>query len=179
MTHVCAADPGFRSDASGAVVVHVGGRIVTLVGWLERRPDGAPLQPSVVCRDIATLAHKYGCTEVWSDFFYSESMREELGKANLGLRLGPTGATGKTEIWSTTRTMIHEGRAQIPNVRALVAQLKQVRARPTNGGGLSIEQPRVKGSHGDLASAYALAMWAANKHAGRDTERVIRIRSNR
>lgn len=166
MITVCAADPGFRSDASAAVVVRVDGNTLTLVGWLERRPQGAPLQPSAVCRDIAGLAKKFDCTAVWSDFFYSESMREELAKHSLGLELGPTGQAGKVEVWSTARTLIHEGRVRVPDVRALVAQLKQVRARPTSGGGLSIDQPRVKGSHGDLASAFALALWAANKSIG-------------
>jgi hypothetical protein len=165
--HVCAADFAFRSDASAAVVLRVEGRIVRLVGSEETRPErGKPLKPSVVIGGVAKLAKAFHCHEVWSDFHYSETVREELAKAEIGLQLGPAGSGGKTEVWTTTRALIHEGRVKAPMVLTLITQLKAVRARPTPGGGLSIEQPRRPGSHGDLAAAFALALWAANKQMG-------------
>jgi hypothetical protein len=174
--HVCAADLGLRSDGTGAVVLrvdHVLGASgpdgkrprrthLTLASYYERRPTReAPLSPSVVCGDIARIARARGCREVWADQFYVEAFREELRKHGLVLREAPAGVTGKAEVWSTCRARILEGHVSVPNVPALLSQLKAVRSRPTSGGGLSIEQPRAKGTHADLASAFALAVWAA------------------
>lgn len=164
--HVCAADLGFRSDASAAVVISAEQRTLSLAGWLERRPsNGRALQPSAVLADIARLARHFGCGEVWSDFHYSETAREELAKSGVNLRLGPTGATGKTVVWTAARAVILEGRVRVPRIHPLLTQLKAVRGRATSGGGLSIEQPRKYGSHGDLATAFALALWAATDEA--------------
>lgn len=169
--HVCAADLGLRSDGTGACVLrvddHEEGNAITLVGHYERRPtEGKPLSPSVVCVDVAHLARHFGCSVVWSDLFYVEAFREELQKRGLMLREAPTGASGKAEVWTTCRAEILEGRVRVPRVGPLLAQLKLVRSRPTSGGGLSIEQPRRQGTHGDLASAFALAVWAAVRGGG-------------
>lgn len=169
MSCTIAADLGFRSDSSAAAVVRAVGRRFVLVDYLEQRPTaGKPLQPSVVLGAIAKLAVRHQCGAVWSDFHYSETAKEELAKNSVGLSLGPAGATGKVEVWTTARALILEGRVFTPNVPGLLAQLKLVRSKPTAGGGLSIEQPRRAGSHGDLAAAFALALWAANAHPAFD-----------
>jgi hypothetical protein len=169
--HVCAADLGVRRDGTGAVVLRVdesaAGKHLTLVGHYERRPtEGKPLSPTIVCVDVAHLARRFQCLTVWSDLFYVESLREELQKRGLMLRDAPAGATGKVEVWTTCRAEILEGRIAAPRIPALLTQLKQVRSKPTSGGGLAIEQPRRPGTHGDLASAFALAVWAAIRGGG-------------
>ena len=162
-----AADLGFRSDASAAVAIRVElssdkkSRRFTLLDWLELRPHGGPLTPSDVCHRIARLALSVDCRSVWSDFHYSESARELLRGHGVALELGPGGATGKTEVWTTARSLVHSGAVSVPDLPVLLEQLKSVRHKPTTAGGISITQPRRGNSHGDLAAAFALALWVA------------------
>lgn len=164
--HVVAADLGFRSDASAAVALRVercdATRRAVLVDWLELRPQGVALRPSDVCGRVAQLAKNVGCGLVWSDYHYSETLKEELARHRVQLMLGPTGSNGKQEVWTEARQMIHAGSVTTPDLPSLLDQLRAVRHRPTPGGGIAIEQPRRRGSHGDLAAAFALALWAAS-----------------
>ena len=69
---------------------------------------------------------------------------------------------------------MHEGRIKLPKNPRLIRQLKEVVAKPTPGGGLSITSPRRKGAgHGDLVSALVLAIWEA-KRAVPDAGREVR-----
>ena len=63
------------------------------------------------------------------------------------------------------RALLHESKVRIPaGNRRLLQQLRQVVSKPTPGGQLTITSPRRGGAHGDLASAFVLAAWDAQKH---------------
>lgn len=158
---LCAADLGFRSDASAAVVLHVEpSGLVRFAEHVELRPEkGRPLSPEFVFSEIAGLAKRHSCTSVISDIHYVESLREDMRKAGLDVFLAPGGITGKLAAHTAARNAIHEGRVELPELKRLVEQLSEVSARPTPGGQLQISARRKRGSHGDLASAFILALW--------------------
>jgi len=91
-------------------------------------------------------------------------MREHLEKSRVQLASAPEGASGKEAVYRRVKTLLHEGRVVLPRACArLVRQLKDVMMRPTSGGGVQILSPRKAGGHGDIVSAWVLAVWQADR----------------
>jgi len=158
-------DPAFQRDASAGVVVRKNGALFEVCEVFERRPErGTPLVPSAVVREFAAIAKKHGANKVCSDVHYQESVREHLRESGLSFAEAPGGNQGKGEVYDFARDAIHAGRVRwSAGHRRLTQQLREVIARPLPGGLVSIQSPRRKGSHGDIASAFCLALWAAEK----------------
>jgi hypothetical protein len=159
------ADFAFRSDSSALCVVEktpAGRYRVRLLE--ELRPQrGAPLKPSAVVERFADLVKPYGVDSVSADGFYRESISEHLNAAKLGLDDLPGGQTGKVAQYTLARSLLHEGRVDLPDRGAerLCRQLSEIASKPTTGGGLTIMAPRRDG-HGDQVSAFVAGLWAAS-----------------
>ena len=158
--YAAAADFGFRSDSSALVVVSFDGKTYRVVAYLELRPrKGEPLKPSSVVSAFAEIAKQYGVSGIVSDAHYREAIAEALEAHGLFIIDAPPGQIGKTETFARARSVLNEGRLRIPDDARLLAQLRDVRSKPTPGGGVSIVQPRrAGGGHGDLVSALVLAV---------------------
>ncbi|MFH1177445.1 MAG: hypothetical protein V1750_08565 [Acidobacteriota bacterium] len=164
--HAAGCDFGFRTDSSTIAIVRRRGEHYELVDWLELRPTrGAPLKPSEVCEQFATIAKRHSVTALAADSHYVESVREHLGSHSLDLEEPPGGQDAKAESYVALRALLHEGRLHLPErATRMLAQLRAVVARPLPGGGLSVSSPRSRvGGHGDLASALVLAVWSAGR----------------
>jgi hypothetical protein len=155
-----AADFAFRSDSSALVVARYDGRFYGVANLLELRPErGKPLAPSHVVARFAEVTKSYGLDHVIADGHYRESIHEHLLTHGLEIIDAPAGLNGKIETYSRARAVLHEGRAKLPNDPRFLAQLRAVTSRPMPGGGLSIVSPRrAGGGHGDLVSAWVLAV---------------------
>jgi hypothetical protein len=141
----------------------------TVVSMRELRPaKNAPLKLSLIVATFAEEARPFGVTDLMSDGHAREPAREFT--APLGIRIvdAPTGQAGKVETHLFAKKLLSEGRCTIPSGR-LPAQLKMITATPTTGGGLSIKVPRRAGSHGDLASAWILAICSVGGSGARPT----------
>lgn len=160
--YACAVDLGFKSDSSACVVVEFDGRDYRTVRVCELRPTAqAALLPSEVVATFAGIAREFGCSHVISDGHYREAVAEHLQTHRLGLQDAPAGVTGKNESYARARAVLHEGRCILPEHPRLLSQLRAVVSKPTPGGGLSISTPRkAGGGHGDIASAWVLAVHA-------------------
>lgn len=160
-----ACDLGFKNDSSTLVIVQFDGRKYHLVDAMEKRPrPGRPLRPSEVVKDFAAVAKRYGCKGIISDGHYRESVKEHLAEHKLTLLDAPEGLKGKQEVFSRTRSVLHEGLCTFPTselTKRLVSQAKLVTSKASMGGGLTIKIPRKIGmGHGDLVSAWVLAVHA-------------------
>lgn len=158
-----ACDLGFKHDSSTLAIVQFDGRKYHTLYLRELRPKaGAPLKPSEVVKEFASIAKRYGCHAVISDGHYRESVKEHLAEYNLSLIDAPEGMKGKQESFSRVRSVLHEGLVCLPEsdlTTRLIAQAKMVTAKPAPGGGLTIRIPRKVGlGHGDLVSAWVLAV---------------------
>lgn len=168
MTRVIGAglDLGLRSDATGGCIV-VGSTdplpVFEVALVFERRPQrGAPLVPSVVVAEFCAEVKHYGGKAVAVDQFYIESVREHVRKAGLHLYESPSGNAGKVQLYTSTRELVHSGRVRFAaGQKRLIQQLREVMSVPLPGGGIRISSPRRRGSHGDLVSAFVLALWRA------------------
>jgi len=117
---------------------------------------------------VSQRVRLYGADGYLADAHYRESSREHLSPHGLDHIDAPAGRDGKTEVYLNAKKLIHERRVRIPNHPRLLTQLRQIVSRPAPGGGVVITSPRRKGGggHGDLASAFVLALWAARNDDG-------------
>jgi hypothetical protein len=160
-----AVDLGFVRNSSTAVVVgedpdrpgHY-----TVCEVLELRPEpNQPLKPSEVCSDFMLLARRHSIDGLLADGHYLESLKEHLRGSGVGVFTTPAGAIGKEQMFVATRNVLHQGRLHLPNVPRLIQQLREVTARATAGGGLSIAQRTDRsGAHGDIVSSLVAVVWA-------------------
>jgi phage terminase large subunit-like protein len=164
------ADFGFRSDSSALVAAFreplpAQRIVIPMRGVIERTPEKrTPLKPSVVVREFAAHIKGYGADRIIADGHYRQAIAEHLEAEDLSLVSAPEGANGKAETYQAVRALFREGRLRIPAHERLVRQLREVTARPTAGGGISIVSPRWRtGGHGDLVAALVLAVWDAGR----------------
>jgi hypothetical protein len=165
MMRAACCDLAFTTNSSTLVVAaepETGSGKFVICDWLELQPQpGAPLKPSEVARVFARCLRSHAIDLVLSDIHYLESLRENLAAFRIGVAPLPTGLEGKFEMFSSTRTALHESRLALPNDRRMLEQLKSVTSRANSGGSFSILQPKRRdGSHGDIASALVGAVWA-------------------
>lgn len=157
-------DFGFRSDSSALLLVALRGETLHVFDGRELRPEeGQPLKPS---KTVKAFAQCIGarCSYLMADQHYREAIAEHLEEHDLTYAPAPT---QPADTYVRARMLMREMRVQI-HVRSLpegvgdrlLQQLREVQGKPTSGGGMSIVHPRwSQGGHGDLASAFVLALW--------------------
>ncbi len=172
---VLGLDTGFRKDPSAGVVVRHEGELYQVAECVEIRPPaGGRLVPSVTIEALLERGKHHRASTLACDQHYVDTVREHA--IGFSVREAPGGITGKLEAFTKARRLIHEGKVRIPaGQRRLLAQLRQVVQRPTSGGQLQITIPRRGGAHGDLASAFVLALWASADLEGFSPERLRRM----
>lgn len=175
-------DFAFRRNSSAFVGVQAawtlnGKMNYSVVDILEKRPAGTPLKPSTICADAAKFAKELGVDDITADGHYREAVAEHLQAHNVSHMIAPEGASGKAEVFQIARALLHEGLVKIPQVikkdpklcEKLLRQLREVSARPLAGGGTAIESPLwASGEHGDIVSAFVLALWRAYQLTDRE-----------
>jgi hypothetical protein len=168
-------DTGFRKDPSAAVIARRGreaGSLVEIAEVVEIvPPKGGRLVPSETVKALLARGTHHGCTTVVADGHYIETVREHA--KGFSLLEAPGGATGKAEAHVAARTLINEGQVRFSGAqKKLLQQLRDIVSKPLAGGQIAISSPRRAGSHGDLASACVLALWAAYAQRNKGTGRV-------
>lgn len=157
-------DFAFERDSAACVGVQRDTQRYSVSSVDEITPQGQALVPSETVGAFARVLHQFGATQLMADQHYRQSIIEHLRDNDLYFLAAPEGMVGKAETYVFFRALLNEGLVRLPKHPKLIRQLKDVRARPKPGGGLSIEAPRSKtGGHGDIVSALVLAAWAASK----------------
>jgi hypothetical protein len=158
-------DLAFRQNSSAFVVARrEGAHGILVADVLELRPTkNAPLQPSAVVALGVEQARRHRVTRMMTDEWYADSVREHLQGTGVALVAAPGGMTGKVATYTAVRSALHEGRLRIPAGHdRLLAQIRDTTSRPLPGGGIQIVQPKRGAAHGDLASAFVLAVYQAH-----------------
>jgi hypothetical protein len=171
-------DCAFKRNSSALVVVERDGdgdRARYRVALVEElKPTaGTPLKPSGVVDRFAAALDGFGVGELVVDSHERGEVALELARHGKSA----VDAPDKVGSYILARTLLHEGKVELPKHPRLVRQLRDVVAKPQPGGGLAISSPRkADGSHGDLVSALVLALWRAAADAPYES---TRIRSTR
>lgn len=153
-------DFGFLSDSSALILVAQRGETLHVFDGVEERPTpDAPLKPSVTV-DVFARAIAGRCGFLMADGHYRASIEEHLQQYQLQFAPAPT---TPSDAYVRSRMLLRESRVSIhplPFRDRLIQQLREVHARPTAAGRLAMHNPRwAAGGHGDIASAFVLALW--------------------
>jgi hypothetical protein len=140
---------------------------------------GAPLDLRlVVLPEAAAIARAWGCESWGADSFAPGETRIVSSEKGLAVSFVPS---DPWEQWRHAFAVINRGqvtlaatgRSGMPNEETLArlrSQLATVRRSPGSQGKWQITLPEVEGAHGDLAVAFARALWharAADAESGR------------
>lgn len=158
------ADLALVNDASALALVARDGERFEVLELAERRPaKGVPLKLSEVIDDFAVVLKRHKHERFTTDGHLRETAREFCERHGLIVEDAPAGAGGNWDVYSLLAKVFREGRITMARNPRLEAQLRAVVAKPLPGGGYRIHSPRRAGSHGDLVSALALAVWKASQ----------------
>lgn len=154
-------DTAFRKNPTGGVVARATGPRGSMVIVAEcveiTPPKGGMLKPSTTIQSLVVRAKFHHAEALVADQHYIETVRENAG----GLTLIEAPSV-PADAYTVVRDGIAEGRVKISAQHGrLIAQLRDVMSKPTAGGNISISSPTRGTSHGDVASAFVLAMWKA------------------
>jgi hypothetical protein len=165
---VAGLDPAFSSDPFGVVLV---GRdrldpLRLVVGYArawkpsKRRPVSFGEQRDVqdaVLDQVAAVCLRFGARAV-TDQHLAKPVIDYLTRRGVPVRAVPMNAVTKTEAYSELRARLNLGTVDLYEHADLLAELRRLRSRFTAGAS-AVVNPRVGGSHGDLAQALALAVY--------------------
>jgi hypothetical protein len=166
--HFAGSDLGFRKNSSTLAICRVRlDPIIELAYYEEWIPQpGTPLKASVVVHSFGASCQQYGCDELRGDNAYLHDALEHLeslpGPAVSYDSYNPT-QTENAAMFTQFRTLLCEGRINMPNDPRLLGQLKKVLGKPIAGGRMQIMLPKQGAAHGDLVVAFVhAAVMAAN-----------------
>lgn len=171
---VAGIDLAFKTNSSGLAIAEPAERkrIVSVHEW---QPGATALVPSIVCRDIARRCVEAGVTIAGADGHYIETLREALDVVGIQLVDAPA---VPSVAWLLLQEDVLDGVADIVAHERLRVQLEAVKFSYESGGVVKVHQDLASdGSHGDLASAVAVAWWLMHETA--DTGRMLGGRVSR
>ncbi len=143
-------------DPTGASLMHT--TVATTRAWL---PDGSPLDPRKVCREIARDCAAAGVTVVSADGHYVALLMAELEDVRIEFEPAPS---TPWDAWEPTQLAFLEGRIDVPFDEDLRAELQAARVTYETGGRTVVHlETTADGSHSDKAAALALCVWLTQR----------------
>lgn len=166
----CGGDLALVSDSSALAVVSRIDQNFTLDDLHEERPArGQPLKLSHVVKVFAGKVREHGASSFMTDVHEREAAREHAENEKIEIVDAPTGSEAVWETYLALQQAMKEGRFRMPAHPRLAAQLRATVAKPKQGGGYTIRNPRrAGGGHGDLVSALVLGVHAASNTIDRE-----------
>jgi hypothetical protein len=155
---VAAADLAFVSDASALCIVGRDRerperlRLVLARSW---KPE-AKLGFGGTLDEIAHLCRAYGVTRIHIDQFSATAATEHLARHGIHSTTTPTSAASKSEMFASLKTRLYGGGLDLYQQPDLLAELRRIET-VTTPGQANVRIRRLGTSHGDLATALALA----------------------
>jgi transcriptional antiterminator Rof (Rho-off) len=165
---VAGLDPAFAADPFGlALVGREGGRLVLgrVQAWTPRKrwfqrevsfEERREVQDEVLS-EVAEVCKRYGARAV-TDQHLALEVVSRLRQLGVSVQAVPMTATSRTAAFQELRARLNLGELELYSDQQLLAELGRLRTRYTAESS-SVVNPRVGGSHGDLAQALALAVY--------------------
>lgn len=170
---IAGLDPAFSSDPFGLAIV---GRdpsdqrrlvLGAVRRWKPSRSKPASLEEGRAIEDsvldkVAAVCAMYGARVV-TDQFKGRAVVDYLSRKGLSVRAVPMTAASKTAAFMSLRARLNLRALELYEDPDLIGELRRLRSRYAAGSS-SVVNPRVGGSHGDLAQALALATFEHDRH---------------
>jgi hypothetical protein len=169
---IAGLDPAFTNDLFGVALVGVqrsgaASRLVVgdVVGLRPQRADSFAQRRDVedhLLAQVVVACRRYRASAI-TDQYQSRAVADRLTSNAIAVRTHTMSAASKTAIFTELRARLYDGSLELPAHPGLLAELRRLRTRWT-AGSAAVVNPRVAGSHGDMAQALALAVF---EHAQR------------
>jgi hypothetical protein len=160
-------DPAFSSDPFGCAVVGRSPedprriRLAMVRAWKPRKADSFEARRAVedeLLSEVIGVCQRYGAMAV-TDQYASRAVVDRLMRAGVPVRVNAMTATSKTAAFAELRARLYDGTLELYDEQGLLAELRRLRSKFTAGSS-TVVNPRVGGSHGDMAQAAAIAVMA-------------------
>jgi hypothetical protein len=161
VTYVCSIDPAYSGDAFALALGHVdaGGRLIVDRTAAWHGTHSRPVDHAIVLGEVATWARAYGGAKIVTDQFASAAVQSGLRERGCNVEAVPWTSENKILAAQALRQRLYSGTIELPDDRALVAELCNLEQRPSPTG-----KPRIQGvGHDDRAMAL-LGLVAAVEH---------------
>jgi hypothetical protein len=164
---VAGLDPAFSSDPFGLCLVGQDReRGVLVVGmarrWLPvkrlRSFEERRAVEDELLAEVAEICRHYRA-KVYTDQYAAPSVVARLKEAGLQVELVTMTASSKTAAFGELRARLAANELELYREPQLLAELRRLRAR-FSAGHAAVTNPRSGDSHGDVAQACALGVWA-------------------
>jgi hypothetical protein len=156
---VAALDLGFVHDSTALAIVgrdRDDRRRLRLVLTRRWSPDVGPLGFGPTLDEIVAVCRHHGVRFVYTDAFSATAAVEYLAVRGLHATVVPTTARSKSEMFASLKTRLYGGELELYDHPGLIAELHRIETLTTPGAA-SVRIRRLGSSHGDLATALALA----------------------
>lgn len=156
--YVAAMDPATRRDAWTLVIATIkDGKYIVAFHKQWQAEIGTNLSPDKVLKEIATICMQYNIDSVQADQWSADALKDIAGRYNLTLQIRTLTQASKFEMVENLRTLMHDGRVEIPFDEFIERDLLATRKRFTQGG-LTIQFPRTGSRHCDYVPPLAMCM---------------------
>jgi hypothetical protein len=159
-------DPSGGSDDSFSLgIAHRDGERVVVDAIREIKP---PLSPENVIAEFVSVLKSYHCHKVTGDRYGGEFPREQFRKRGITYNVSER---VKSDIYVDFLPLLNSGRVMLPRNEKLIRQLCSLERTTVRGSGKdTIDHPRDRGMHDDLANAVAGAAVLAGSFGGYNLE---------
>jgi hypothetical protein len=127
---------------------------------------GKPLSFAGVLDEIAALALAYGVNAIYCDQFHAAAASERLRESGLSVKVEPTTASSKSAMFLDLKQRLYDGDLELYPHDGLLSELRRVETATTPGQA-TVRIRRLGTSHGDAATALALAASKIRGRAGK------------
>jgi hypothetical protein len=154
-----AIDLGFVHDATALAIVGRDRddpdrqRLVLARSW---KPDLGPLGFGPTLDEIADICHQHGVRHLYTDQYSAQAAVEHLARAGIRATVATTTPASKSEMFASLKARLYASELELYEQRDLLAELNRIET-VTTPGAASVRIRRLGPSHGDLATALALA----------------------
>jgi phage terminase large subunit-like protein len=168
MAWIAGLDPAFSGDPFGLCIVgRVPGerklRLGVARSWkTSRNKKTAGFEErrafeGEILHEVGELCRQYNPRAVVTDQYAAPQVKEQLTRAGLYVEAIAMTAQSKTQAFGELRARLLAGELELYQHPALLAELRRLRTKFT-AGSAAVVNPRVGGSHGDLAQALSLCV---------------------
>lgn len=168
---IAGLDPAFSSDPFGLAIIGRGRtdpKRLTLAlarSWMPHRSQSFEERRDVedeMLAEVARELERYGVREVVTDQYCAPAVVDRLTRAGFHVEVITMSAASKTAAFSELRAKLYSRELELYDCPDLITELRRLRSRYTAGAS-AVVNPRVGGSHGDIAQALALAVFKASQ----------------
>jgi len=163
---VGAIDSAYKNDrfAFSLVGMDENAKIKQFVLKVWEGSKNRPITATEVAKAIAPYYKKFGLSEIYSDQYAFQPLKEIFAQHNMILTESPFTNETKKKIFYNLKNLIHEGNIELLDDKLLNTELKQFVAEVTSTGTIKLGHP-ARGSD-DLACALAIAAFHASQRIG-------------